>query len=281
MLSKYFFFIVLLFGINRVYGQDILLGSLEARELEKPPFDNWYKSNYENYSPDESQLDVLSNSLEGKKITIFFGTWCGDSKREVPKLTHLLDRIDFPTEDLELIAVNNAPGLRKTTPEGLESGRYIFRVPTIIVEENGTELGRIIESPKESLEADLIEITKGTYTPVYGLYPGVATLDKAGAFTQKRPKFKKYLGDFDVESGDSGDLSTVIQLYNQSGEELKALNVARLNQTLYPTDSYALSLLLDELKKAGKVKEALKVSKAYQKATGDNKPLTQVENWKK
>ncbi|MCB9249007.1 MAG: hypothetical protein H6613_10930 [Ignavibacteriales bacterium] len=47
--------------------------------------------------------------------------------------------------------------------EGLENevnGLDIELVPTIIVYDKGEEIGRIIESPMETLEEDLVEIVK-------------------------------------------------------------------------------------------------------------------------
>ena len=49
----------------------------------------------------------------------------------------------------------------KDTPEGLEEGMDIQYVPTIILFKNGEELGRIVESPVETLEKDLLKIAKG------------------------------------------------------------------------------------------------------------------------
>ena len=49
-----------------------------------------------------------------------------------------------------------------------EAGRNIVRVPTIIVEQKGAEIGRIIEFPVTSLEKDLLTILrKEKYQPNY------------------------------------------------------------------------------------------------------------------
>ena len=87
---------------------------------------------------------------------MFFGTWCGDSHREVPRLLKILDAVKYPEQRLTLVAVNR----KKETPDGEDVPYNIKRVPTIIVQNKyGKEVGRIIESPNSgSLENDLLEI---------------------------------------------------------------------------------------------------------------------------
>jgi hypothetical protein len=46
----------------------------------------------------------------------------------------------------------------KKSPKNLEKGMNIHHVPTFILYQNGIEVNRIIETPVESLEKDLIAI---------------------------------------------------------------------------------------------------------------------------
>ena len=53
-------------------------------------------------------------------------------------------------------------------PEKEEIGLNIHHVPTVILYNNGNEIGRIIEYPVQSLEEDMVAILNGTnYTPNY------------------------------------------------------------------------------------------------------------------
>ena len=106
--------------------------------------------------------------LKDKKITLFMGTWCGDSRREVPRLLKILDCCGFPPEQLKMIMVSNQPDMYKQSPGHEEYGRNIIRVPTLIIEGMSHELGRIIEFPVVSLEKDLLRILRSEgYVPNY------------------------------------------------------------------------------------------------------------------
>ena len=85
------------------------------------------------------------------------GTWCEDSHREVPRFFKILEAVGHPESKLTMIAVNR----KKEAPNGEEGPLNIQRVPTIIVQKYGKEIGRIIESPSTGyLERDLLEILK-------------------------------------------------------------------------------------------------------------------------
>jgi len=56
----------------------------------------------------------------------------------------------------------------KKSGQNIEDGKDIHHVPTFIFLKNGTEIGRIVESPIESLEEDMFNILIGSpSTPHY------------------------------------------------------------------------------------------------------------------
>ena len=149
-------------------GNDMLLGKCTRAALLQSPFVDWYKPNYESYHVDSFTCNFIRPLLAGKSITIFLGTWCGDSKREVPRVLKMLDCCGFSSNNLTLIMVSNKDSLYKKSPQHEEAGKNIVRVPTIIIEQKGLEIGRIIEFPKTSLEKDLLSILrKENYQPNY------------------------------------------------------------------------------------------------------------------
>lgn len=135
----------------------MLVGKEDRSALEQAPFASWYTTNYKRYTPDTAQLPALEKALEGITITTFMGTWCSDSKRETPRMFKILDQASFNQDDLELITVDRS----KKKPLAYTAGNDIIRVPTFIFKRNGEEIGRIVENPIESLEADMIKILNG------------------------------------------------------------------------------------------------------------------------
>ena len=87
-------------------------------------------------------------------IKIVMGTWCPDSRREVPRFMRILDVWQFPASKVTFIGVDDA----KLSPVGEYDKLDIQRVPTFIIYKNNIEAGRIIENPKTSLEQDMVNI---------------------------------------------------------------------------------------------------------------------------
>lgn len=149
-------------------GNDMLVGKCTKDALLRSPFVDWYKPNYDSYVVDSFTCNFIRPLLAGKSITIFLGTWCGDSKREVPRVLKMLECCNFPNENLTMIMVSNKDSLYKKSPQHEEAGKNIVRVPTVIIEQKGVEIGRIIEFPVTSLEKDLLTILrKEKYQPNY------------------------------------------------------------------------------------------------------------------
>ena len=150
------------------HGNDMLIGKCSRDALLEPPFSDWFKPNYDSYVVDSFTCNFIRPLLSGKSITIFMGTWCGDSRREVPRILKMLDCCDFPMKNLTMIMVSNKDSLYKKSPQHEEAGRNIVRVPTIIIEQKGSEIGRIVEYPIASLEKDMLSILKlEKYIPNY------------------------------------------------------------------------------------------------------------------
>lgn len=139
------------------YGK-MLLGRQTKSQLKTEPFNKWYDEEYKDYEYDTEIIKELKNkNINSYDITVFFGTWCGDSHRELPRLIKILDAVNYPEKKLNLVGVNR----KKETPDGEELPYKIQRIPTIILKKSGKEVGRIVESTTtESLEKDLLQIIK-------------------------------------------------------------------------------------------------------------------------
>ena len=87
----------------------------------------------------------------GVSVLLFFGTWCHDSEREVPRLLKLLETAGLSEDKLTLIALD----YRKREPEGRATKFNVRYTPTAIFMRDGEEVGRIVERPNTSLYEDI------------------------------------------------------------------------------------------------------------------------------
>jgi len=142
-------------------GNLILLGKCTRERLAQSPFDVWYTKNFEAYTVDSLTANQLKPLLKNKQFLLFMGTWCGDSRREVPRMYKILDYCQVKRSQIQLITLNNSDTAYKQSPGHEERGLNIRRVPTLLIYENHREVGRVVESPVTSLEKDLLAIVTG------------------------------------------------------------------------------------------------------------------------
>ncbi|TMM52212.1 thioredoxin family protein [Maribacter algarum] len=149
-------------------NQPYMVGKIDLNGLTSNSYQSWYDTNHKAYEVDTKTLSSIKNELTKHKVLVFMGTWCGDSKREVPRFIKTLEAADFPMENLKIVAVDRRKEHYKKSPTGEEWGLSIKRVPTFIFYKDGKETNRIIESPIVSLEEDIKTIVTGSeYIPNY------------------------------------------------------------------------------------------------------------------
>lgn len=134
-----------------------ILGYFKRGQLLNEPYAGWFTKEYEDYSFNTEALNsLLDINKDGLSVKIVMGTWCPDSRREVPRFMKILDLWQFPAENVTFIGVDRSKS--PSVPE--YPGLNIERVPTFIIYKNKIEAGRIIETPVTSLEQDLVNILK-------------------------------------------------------------------------------------------------------------------------
>lgn len=106
------------------------------------------------YQPDPAALDKLRGLGREVRIEVFFGSWCSDSMAHVSAFFKILDLVDSPLLQPSYFGVPEAKEKRAAFFEG----RTIEKLPTFIIWVDGREVGRIVETPQKSVEADLVKI---------------------------------------------------------------------------------------------------------------------------
>lgn len=82
------------------------------------------------------------------------GSWCGDSQEQVPRFLKIMDAIGFSENNITIYCVDR----NKKTDKGETDNLKITLVPTFIFYKDGKEIGRIVETPKTTLEKEMLEI---------------------------------------------------------------------------------------------------------------------------
>lgn len=139
-------------------GKPMLIGPCTRAAFSDTSYSWWFNSGYQMYDPDSVIINELKPDLESIDITLVLGTWCSDSREQVPHFFKIIDKTGFPEDRLTMICVDRD---RKST-SGEVDNLNIQLVPTFIFYKDGKELGRIEESPSETLEKDMYKIITGT-----------------------------------------------------------------------------------------------------------------------
>jgi thiol-disulfide isomerase/thioredoxin len=250
-------FALLVGAIAGAQERPILVGPVTRAALRTPPYSEWYDGNYARYQPDQKSLEKLRPLLAGVSIEAYFGTWCGDSRRQIPKLSRLMDAAEVDERILTLVALSDRPMEFKQAPGRPEAKRYVHRTPTIVVVRDGQEIGRIVETPAVSLEADLLAILEGMPpTPKYGAEAWVhhlfTDLGPEDAMKQLRTGGPEVLKRSDPNSLWHYAENDLLK----NGRALEAKAVLELHLTLNPGSVMGHVLMSEALSALGRKAEA-------------------------
>lgn len=230
-----------------------LLGVCSFEALQTEPYAQWYKSGYENYQPNAAIVDQLKKLKSEKTVfKIVFGSWCGDSKREVPRMLKALRAAGFSDKNIQLIGVSSNSEVYKQAPNREEKELNVYRVPTFIVYQNNKEIGRINEYPVESLERDLEKILSGKpYTPSYKSFPQVNEWLVQGILSDENVSPRGLADQLRKVVGSESELNSCGYVLMARGNLKEAISIFRANVNLYPESSNCFDSLGEAYAKAG------------------------------
>ncbi len=113
-----------------------------------------YNHNYVEYIPKSDPVQAIHNCSQPVEVKVIFGDWCKDSKKHIPAFIKTMEFAD--NKGIQVIYINI--DRQKKEPADLIEGLDIHSVPTFIVYSDGKEAGRIVESPKVSIEQDFANL---------------------------------------------------------------------------------------------------------------------------
>jgi thiol-disulfide isomerase/thioredoxin len=128
-------------------------GWVDAGRLIGPEFPSFLER-YDTVQVNTDIVEMIARMHPDIDILVFLGSWCGDSRREVPRLVKIVRSAGLPEARVRYYGLDRT----KKSADGLTDTYRIERVPTVILLRGGEELGRVVELPRSTLEGDLFEI---------------------------------------------------------------------------------------------------------------------------
>lgn len=134
-----------------------LLGHLSEDDLRR--YEPWVPVLATPYVPDAGAITTIASRADKVTILLVLGTWCRDSKRELPRFLAIVKAAGVPESAVTMVGVDRT----KRDPEGLTETWRITRVPTFVVFRSGQEIGRVVERipAGTTFEVELARILSG------------------------------------------------------------------------------------------------------------------------
>jgi len=137
---------------NDIFLNDSLTRTGEISSLELISRYEKFKKNYDSYEPEAEDIENFKK-LAGLDFVVFFGLWCHDSQREVPRLLKLIELSKTNVGSIKLIALNTS----KELTEKYSHKYQVSNTPTFFVLKNREVIAKMVESPEESITKDLVK----------------------------------------------------------------------------------------------------------------------------
>lgn len=143
---------ILLTGTTDAIARQLSEGQVsDSLIIQTHPIYDIYKNRYD---PDAKVIQQLQQHPELVDIRVFFGEWCHDSKREIPRLLKVISLIENPNLKIRYHHI-----AREDYKVGDIYTEWSFQyTPTILFFKNEEEIGRIEEEPLVSIETDMLNI---------------------------------------------------------------------------------------------------------------------------
>ncbi|WP_196894315.1 tetratricopeptide repeat protein [Aureivirga marina] len=240
-------------------GNSHLCGEFPLKTLEKDEaFQEWFVKNYDNFPKTEKQK--WAKKLKDVQVDIYLGTWCGDSKRWVPRFVKIWDDLGLKREQLNFIALYNSSveGKYKQGPNGEEKGKKIHRVPTFIFKKDNQEIARIVETPNNTLETDLKQIAfECPSEPNYRAATYILDAFQGKTVEQIKMEFNKHYSTVYYKTKNRRELNTLGYVFLEAGKVQEALIVLKINTYMFQHDPNVYDSYAEALAIAGETEKAI------------------------
>lgn len=170
-MPKLLFALILALGAHELCGQQLqlfttkpdaeekkfLFGIVAKSQITGDADFTWYEENAKYAKPNSAVVETVKAAMNKVELVLFVGTWCHDTHQLLPKYFKTLEAAGFPEERLTIFATDRD----KATIANMHKVFRVIDVPTMIVLQDGKEVGRIVEFGETGLvDKELGEIMK-------------------------------------------------------------------------------------------------------------------------
>jgi hypothetical protein len=135
-------------------GSKMLVGIYDEDALMNDKAFAWFREGYDTYRPDTAAVRKIAKEAGSLRIEVWGGTWCDDTHELLPGFYKVTDAAHIAPAQISLHLVNRD----KKTKDGSAEKYHITRVPTFIIFRGDKQIGRVVESVKVNIEADIVAI---------------------------------------------------------------------------------------------------------------------------
>lgn len=141
----------------------VIKGIVNQQVIASDTAFSWFTQNQQYGTANAPAVQAFKQYGKQFTMLVFGGTWCSDTQNLWPVFFRLVNKSNYPQQNITLIAVDRD----KTTFHGLHKKYHITNVPTFIVLKKGQEIGRIVEyGTKDFIDEELGIIVNRAFAPL-------------------------------------------------------------------------------------------------------------------
>ena len=102
-------------------------GEFSRDQLENSTHNNWFLENYNAHPLNKALVSQIDSLFDDIEVTIYMGTWCEDSQREVPGFFKIIDALEANDQVQPIVGLNED----KVSHDGSAEQAGVTNVPPL------------------------------------------------------------------------------------------------------------------------------------------------------
>ena len=113
---------------------------------------------------DPTVIETFASLASDITIRVWGGDWCGDCQAQLPEFAAVLEQAGIDPSTTQQYAVEKEADGSKVGPK--VDAYAIEYIPTVVIEQNGAEIARFVESAPDTIATELAnQLSSTTQSP--------------------------------------------------------------------------------------------------------------------